>query len=104
MKNKKLAQDKYYYVSPLEIRHYLLDIPVTKSKYQYNAVKFALRSLYPGNEETTSIDYLISKESIIGIAVNSERIKTPCLKNKKQSTSVIIYRTNSIQILTVFYK
>ena len=76
MKNKKLAQDKYYYVSPLEIRHYLLDIPVTKSKYQYNAVKFALRSLYPGNEETTSIDYLISKESIIGIAANSERIKT----------------------------
>lgn len=76
MKNNKLAQDKYYYVSPLEIRHYLLDIPVTKSKYQYNAVKFALRSLYPGNEETTSIDYLISKESIIGIAANSERIKT----------------------------
>ncbi len=76
MKNKKLAQDKYYYVSPLEIRHYLLDIPVTKAKYQYNAVKFALRSLYPGNEETTSIDYLISKESIIGIAANSERIKT----------------------------
>lgn len=76
MKNKKLVQDKYYYVSLLEIRHYLLDIPVTKSKYQYNAVKFALRSLYPGNEETTSIDYLISKESIIGIAANSERIKT----------------------------
>ncbi len=76
MKNKKLLQEKYYYVSPLEIRHYLLDIPVTKSKYQYNAVKFALRSLYPGTEETTAFDYIISKESLVGIAANSERIKT----------------------------
>lgn len=74
LKKTELNREKFCYASPLEIRHYVLDIPVTKAKYQYNAVKFALRALYPGNEETTVIDYVARKNSIIGIAANSERI------------------------------
>ena len=70
------------YVSPLEVRHYILDIPVTKSKYQYNAVKFALRSLYPGNENSTVIDYVTKNKTLIGIAANTERIERLKENNK----------------------
>ena len=76
IKNYKEKTQKNYFVSPLEVRHYILDIPVTKPKYQYNAVKFALRPLYPGNENSTVIDYISRKKSIIGIAANSKRIET----------------------------
>lgn len=82
MKEKSLMQDDYCYISPLEARHYILDIPVTKSKYQYNAVKFALRSLYPGNEDSTVIDYIAIKKTLIGVAANSERIKKQKEDNK----------------------
>lgn len=74
IKNKS-KDKKIYFVSPLEVRHYILDIPVTKPKYQYNAVKFALRPLYPGNENSTVIDYVSRKKNIIGIAANSKRIE-----------------------------
>ena len=74
IKNKS-KDKKIYFVSPLEVRHYILDIPVTKPKYQYNAVKFALRPLYPGNENSTVIDYISRKKNIIGIAANSKRIE-----------------------------
>lgn len=76
IKNYKEKTQKNYFVSPLEVRHYILDIPVTKPKYQYNAVKFALRPLYPGNENSTVIDYISRKKSVIGIAANSKRIET----------------------------
>ena len=74
MNNKNDKFLNTYFVSPLEVRHYVLDIPVTKSKYQYNAVKFALKPLYPGNDDTAIIDYVIKNKRIIGIAGNSERI------------------------------
>ncbi len=73
--NNKAKDKKLYFVSPLEVRHYILDIPVTKPKYQYNAVKFALRPLYPGNETSTVIDYISRKKNILGIAANSKRIE-----------------------------
>ena len=34
----------YQIVSPFEIQHFVLDIPIMKEKYQYNAVKFSLKS------------------------------------------------------------
>ncbi len=74
--NIRSNNEKIYYVSPLEIRHYVLELPVTKAKYQYNAVKFALRPLYPGNENSTVIDYISGKKNLIGIAANSERVET----------------------------
>ena len=74
MKNNDDEFLNTYFVSPLEVRHYVLDIPVTKSKYQYNAVKFALKPLYPGNDDTAIIDYVIKNKRVIGIAGNSERI------------------------------
>lgn len=74
IKNSKIEHEKFCYVSPLEVRHFVLDIPVTKSKYQYNAVKFALRPLYPGTEDSTVIDYVTRNKKIIGIASNTERI------------------------------
>ena len=85
IKNTKVKQQKNYFASPLEIRHYVLDIHVTKPKYQYNAVKFALRPLYPGNENSTVIDYISRKKSIIGIAANSKRIE-----NLKEEYNLIL--------------
>ena len=68
----------YQIVSPFEVQHFVLDIPIMKEKYQYNAVKFSLKSLYPGNEDSTIIDYAKVKKSIIGIAsdvANISRLK-----------------------------
>ena len=70
---QKLTEDTVI-ISPLEVRHFLLDIPVMKDSYQINAVKFSLKSLYPGNESTTSFDYVCLKNTIIGIAANADRI------------------------------
>lgn len=76
IKKSNLNNKNICFVSPLEVRHYVLDIPITKPKYQYNAIKFALRSFYPGNENSTIIDYKIQNRTIIGIAANTEHIQT----------------------------
>lgn len=81
LKNRK----KYQIISPLDIQHFVLDVPITKDKYQYNVVKFALRSLYPGNEETTSIDYTKIKKTIIGLACNTQKIN----ELKKENTFLV---------------
>jgi len=72
--SKVNKQKKYQIVSPFEVQHFVLDIPIMKEKYQYNAVKFSLKSLYPGNEDSTIIDYAKVKKSIIGIASDVAKI------------------------------
>ncbi len=81
MIKRNITENNKFYVSPLEVRHFILDIPITKNKYRYNAVKFALRSLYPGSETTSVIDYILINKTLIGIAANSERISE--LKEKQ---------------------
>lgn len=85
-----IKNDKYYFISPLDARHYILDIPVTKRKYQYNAVKFALKSFYPGTEETTAIDYFCSKNKVIGIASSMYTIEKLKQSDKKIISPVIL--------------
>lgn len=74
--------DNIKIVSPLEIIHYVLDIPIIKSQYQTNAVKFALRALYPGNDDNTTTDYAYIGKKVIGIATNKEKIKQQQIKTK----------------------
>lgn len=91
---KKKNFDKITFASPLEVRHFILDIPIMKKSYQYNAVKFSLKSLYPGNEDTTSVDYYCSKNKVIGIAANSEKISSILRENGKLiSPSLVIQNT-----------
>lgn len=91
MDNKvNLKNEKYYFISPLDARHYILDIPVTKRKYQYNAVKFALKSFYPGTEETTVIDYFCSKNKVMGIASSIFTIESLKQKDKRIISPVIL--------------
>lgn len=71
IKNKKVL-----IISPLEAKHYILDIPKVTNTYQKQAVKFALKSLYPGTEEETVIDYSFSGKKIIGIAANLQRVNS----------------------------
>ena len=66
--------DNIKIISPLEIKHYVLDIPIIKPQYQENAVKFALRALYPGNDENTTIDYAYVGKKVIGIATKTEKL------------------------------
>ncbi len=74
--------DNIKIVSPLEIKHYVLDIPIIKSQYQANAVKFALRALYPGNDDNTTTDYAYTGKKVIGIATNKEKITQQQIKTK----------------------
>lgn len=67
IENKEIA-------SPLLFRHYILNIPKVKDNLQLNAVKFALKALYPGNEDSTIYDYVITNNTVIGIAVNKNNI------------------------------
>ena len=85
-----IKSEKYYFISPLDARHYILNIPVTKRKYQYNAVKFALKSFYPGTEETTAIDYFCSKNKVIGIASSMYTIEKLKQSDKKIISPVIL--------------
>ena len=85
-----IKSEKYYFISPLDARHYILNIPVTKRKYQYNAVKFALKSFYPGAEETTAIDYFCSKNKVIGIASSMYTIEKLKQSDKKIISPVIL--------------
>lgn len=63
-----------YFVNPLEVRHYLLDLPPIKENFKENAVRFSLRSLYPGNEDTTEIDYYTVSSKTVGIAFQKEKL------------------------------
>lgn len=74
-KNKKALL-----ISPLEFRHFVLDIPKINEKYQKQAVQFALKSYYPGTDENTSIDYAYYNSKVIGIAVNTNKLNS--IKNK----------------------
>lgn len=87
---KKNILDETYIASPLDVRHFILDIPVLKGNYQMNAVRYALKSLYPGNEETTSIDYAVIKDRVIGIAVNSQKIEELKKTGKKIVSPVLL--------------
>ncbi len=89
---KKNILNDYNVVSPLEAKHYLLDIPVMKYKYQMNGVRFALKTLYPGNEENTAIDFFYLKNKVIGIAVNSKKIDDLKSSGKKLiSSTKLVY-------------
>ena len=91
--------------SPLDIRHYVLDVPIVKKEFQMNAVKFALKSLYPGSEELTEFSFYNSQKKVIGIAASSEKIKnykstskkilSPAkLINKLEQNAIAVYFSN----------
>ena len=63
-------------ISPLDFRHFILDIPKVNMKYQKQTVAFALKSFYPGTEDNTSIDYAYKKSGVIGIAVSKSKLQT----------------------------
>ena len=66
---------KNIYITDLsDVHHYFLDIPIVKESYRMNAVKFALRSLYPGTEETSKFDYFCTGKSVVGLAANADVI------------------------------
>ena len=96
---KKSVIEKEVLVSPLDMRHYVLDIPVVKKELQVNAVKFALRSLYPSNDETTVSDFYYAGKNVIGIASNNDKLQNYKNKGKKliSPTKLInIIENNSI--------
>lgn len=89
------------FLNPLEVRHYILDIPPVKNSYRKNAVRFSLRSLYPGNEDATDIDYYTVKNITVGIAYHRDKLQQ--LKTQKKrlvSTAKIIskYGKNGIYV------
>lgn len=94
MKNNNY--EKIEIVSPLEIKHFLLDVPILKSNYQLNAVKYAMKSLYPGNENTTSFDYAYIKDRVIGIAANTAKIES-LKKNEKKIISPTLLVLNILK-------
>jgi hypothetical protein len=63
-------------VSPLEARHYLLDLPPVKESLRLGAVTYALRPLYPGNAETSAIDYRYSRQKTLGVAILRRRLES----------------------------
>lgn len=67
-------KQKRIIISPLEFRHFILDIPKINEKYQKQAVQFAIKSYYPGSDDNTAIDYSYKNTQVIGIAVNSSRL------------------------------
>lgn len=66
--------NKTLIISPLEFRHFILDIPKVNEKYQKQAVQFALKSYYPGTDENTAIDYAYFNSKVIGIAVSTNKL------------------------------
>ncbi len=62
-------------ISPLEARHYLLDLPPLKESFRKEAVVYALRTLYPGTSESTVFDYRCPHGKTVGIAVSSRRLE-----------------------------
>ena len=44
MIKRNITEDNKFYVSPLEVRHFILDIPITKNKYRYKAVRACRRA------------------------------------------------------------
>lgn len=91
--NKKTKNE--ILVSPLEFRHFVLDIPKINPKYQKQAVQFALKSYYPGTEENTEIDYAYKNTKVIGIAVNKERFVSLKDNFKLVSPTLIVLNSYS---------
>lgn len=72
-------------ISPLVAHHYFIDLPPIKKKHEYEAVRFALRPLYPGIAEKTSIDYttlIASKRITHNLNKNSTYNVSKTHKNK----------------------
>lgn len=63
-----------FIISPFDALHFILDIPIIKDSYQVNAVKFAMKTLYPGNDEKSVFDYFYNKKTVVGIAADSDLI------------------------------
>lgn len=79
------------FVNPLEVRHYILDLPPIKNTFKENAVRFSLRSLYPGNEDSTEIDYYTAGTKTVGLALPKEKyIKLTTQKQSLISAAKII--------------
>lgn len=89
------TKTKEILVSPLEFRHFVLDIPKINEKYQKQAVQFALKSYYPGTEENTEIDYAYKNSKVIGIAVNKERVSSLKENYKLVSPTLIVLNSFS---------
>lgn len=77
-------------ISPLEFRHFVLDIPRIAEKYQKEAVLFALKSYYPGTDKNTSIDYAYKNSKVIGIAVNSDKLKLVTENSRIISPTLVV--------------
>lgn len=72
---KTNIKEKQLLISPFEAKHFILDIPKLKPAYQKQAVQFALKSLYPGTDKDTSIDYSYNNKKVIGIATNKTKLE-----------------------------
>jgi hypothetical protein len=70
-------------VSPLEVRHYLLDLPPLRESFRKDAVVYAMRTLYPGTPESTVFDYRCLHEKTVGMAVSTTRLEKYRSYNKK---------------------
>ncbi len=89
--DKKIAIKKEcVIISPLDFRHFVLDIPRVNEKYQKQTVAFALKSCYPGTEDNTSIDYAYKNSGVIGIAVSNTKLKNLQIETKKLISPTLV--------------
>lgn len=86
--------------SPKIFRHYILDIPKVSDKHIINAVRFELKSLYPGTEENTLYDFKIFGNKIIGVAASKSSVFS--VNQKLISNSFLILNSfKNGQIVTI---
>lgn len=101
MNEKKL--DNILIVSPLDVRHYILDIPVVKKEYQSTAVKYGLKSLYPGNEETTETCFYYSQQKVVGVATSSEKLERNNQIQKRLISPTKLINQIESNVIAVYY-
>jgi len=90
MEMKECVISDMIIVSPLEVRQYLLDLPPLKEAYRREAVVYALRTLYPGTQDSTVFDYRYTREKTVGIAVSSLRLEKYWSYNKPLVSSALV--------------
>jgi hypothetical protein len=88
-------------ISPLEVRHYLLDLPPLKEAFRKEAVVYALRTLYPGTPESTVFDYCCVREKTVGIAVPSGRLEKYRSYNKPLVSPSLVIGQSEKNAVTV---
>lgn len=91
---------KFIIVSPIEFHFFALELPSVKDEYKLNAIKFMIKSLYPGSMENTAIDYFSCNGKTIAVMIDNR-----ILEKYKSEKAVLIstaFATECMELNGIF--